>query len=420
MPAKSERALRLGGEHDEPVRLDDVTAAVEDRVRVDIDEMDRVLGGGLVKGSVTLIGGDPGIGKSTIALQVGCSLAGKGQKVLYISGEESVQQTSMRAKRLSLDEKQSFYIVSQVDVNVIEGYIQKMKPDVVIIDSIQVVYQPELSSTPGSVSQVRECAAFLTQMAKTKGISLFIIGHVTKEGALAGPKVLEHLVDTVLYFEGERYSTYRVLRAIKNRFGSTNELGVFEMTALGLREVKNPSEIFLSERPKDESGSVVVPIVEGTRPFLVEIQGLVSHSAFGMVRHKAQGFDANRLAMLVAVLDKKIGLQIQDKDIFLNIVGGVKVADPAADLAVAMAIASAAMDRPIPFHTVVLGEVGLSSEIRSISQLTARLKEAEKLGFKRCLFPANNLKSRLDFKSESLELIPVSSVRSALDEVREN
>ena len=402
---------------DQPVLLTEVSIAQEKRYGTDIKELDRVLGGGIVPGSVILIGGDPGIGKSTLSLQIACSLSQKSFKVLYVSGEESVKQTRMRSERLSPKENKSLYIVNQVDLAVILEYINTMKPTIVVIDSIQVVYSTEISSTPGSVSQVRECAAILTHTAKLLGISLFIIGHVTKEGMLAGPRVLEHIVDTVLYFEGERYSTYRVLRATKNRFGSTNEIGVFEMTSSGLMEVANPSEIFLSERPHNASGSVVVPIVEGTRPFLVEIQGLVSRSSFGMVRQKAQGFDANRLAMLVAVLEKRIGLNLQDKDIFLNVVGGVRVMDPAADLSVVMAIASALLDKTINFDTVILGEVGLSSEVRSVSQIAIRINEADKLGFKKCIIPKNNLKTKIDLQSKKIELIPVENVKEALNQL---
>ncbi len=400
---------------DSPILLTDVSIEQEKRYITEIKELDRVLGGGIVPGSVTLIGGDPGIGKSTLSLQIACSLSQQGHKVLYISGEESVKQTRMRSERLSTKENKSLYIVNQVDLNVIAEYINTMKPTVVVVDSIQVVFSAEISSTPGSVSQVRECAAILTHMAKSMGMALFIIGHVTKEGMLAGPRVLEHIVDTVLYFEGERYSTFRILRATKNRFGSTNEIGVFEMTSGGLAEVANPSEIFLSERPKNASGSVVVPILEGTRPFLVEIQGLVSRSSFGMVRQKAQGFDPNRLAMLVAVLEKRMGLNLQDKDIFLNVVGGVRVMDPAADLAVAMAIASALLDKSVNFDTVILGEVGLSSEVRSVSQIAIRINEADKLGFKKCIIPKNNLKTKIDVKSKKIELIPVETLREALN-----
>jgi len=399
----------------EPVLLDDVDTVNEQRVKIGIEEIDRVLGGGLVPGSVTLIGGDPGIGKSTLALQIGCLLSQAGQKVLYVSGEESVKQTKMRADRITSKGKSQMYIVSQVDLNIINEFIHRMKPNVVIIDSIQVVYHPDITSSPGSVSQVRECSGILTQMAKSIGLTLFFIGHVTKDGMLAGPRVLEHIVDTVLYFEGERYSMYRILRTTKNRFGSTNEIGVFEMTANGLAEVANPSEIFLSERPTNASGSVVVPILEGTRPFLVEIQGLVSRASFGMVRQKAQGFDANRLALLVAVLEKKIGLNLQDQDIFLNVVGGVRVVDPAADLGVVVAIASAFLDKVVARETVVLGEVGLSAEVRSVSHLAVRINEAQKLGFKKCIIPRNNLKVKRDLKPGKMDIVPVETVKEALD-----
>lgn len=398
-----------------PVLLADIKGEHQLRYQTGMEEFDRVLGGGVVQGSVTLIGGDPGIGKSTIALQAGCKLSQQGKKVLYISGEESVTQTKMRADRIIKGSPASLYIVNQIDINVIIEAISTMNPDVVVIDSIQVVYDALLGSSPGSVSQVRECAAVLTQLAKTKNIALFIIGHVTKEGAIAGPRVLEHIVDTVLYFEGERYSAYRVLRAVKNRFGSTNEMGVFEMTAEGLMEVLNPSEIFLSERAKHASGSVVTPILEGTRPFLVEVQGLVSRSAFGMVRHKGQGFDVNRLALLIAVLEKRLNIRLEDQDVFLNIVGGVKVVDPAADLAVALAVASSFLDKPLSYETVVFGEVGLSAEVRSVSQIILRLQEAEKLGFKRCILPKNNLKNRQKIQLKTMELIPVSCLKEALD-----
>lgn len=398
-----------------PVLLKDVQGDDVPRYQTGISEFDNVMGSGIVQGGVTLIGGDPGIGKSTLSLQIGCRLSERGIKVLYVSGEESINQTNLRAQRLKPKENDSLYIVNQVNLDVIFEYIKKMEPQVVIIDSIQVVYQPEISSSPGSVSQVRECSSLLTNLAKTKGISLFIIGHVTKDGMIAGPRVMEHIVDTVLYFEGERYSSYRVLRATKNRFGSTNEIGVFEMCACGLVEVTNPSEIFLAERPLNASGSVVVPILEGTRPFLVEIQGLVSRSNFGSVRQKAQGFDANRLALLIAVLEKRLELNLGDKDVFLNVVGGVKVIDPAADLAVVMAVASAFLDKTVAFDTAVLGEVGLSSEVRSVSQIEQRLNEIEKLGFKKCVIPRNNLTSRRDLEKKNLEILGVDTVKEAME-----
>jgi len=402
---------------DDPVLLNEVSTEQKERWTTGIGEFDRVVGGGIVQGSVTLIGGDPGIGKSTLSLQVASALSQKGRKILYVSGEESVQQTRLRAQRLGAGENKSLYIVNQVDLDTIVGYIEKMMPEVVVVDSIQVLYSGEIASSPGSVSQVRDCAAILTHLVKTKGISLFIIGHVTKDGMLAGPRVLEHIVDTVLYFEGERYSMYRVLRATKNRFGSTNEIGVFEMASAGLLEVSNPSEIFLSERPHNSSGSVVVPIIEGTRPFLVEIQGLISRSSFGMIRQKAQGFDANRLAMLVAVLEKRRGLNLQDKDIFLNVVGGVRLMDPAADLGVVVALASALLDKPVAFDTVILGEVGLSAEVRSVPQLAIRVQEARKLGFKRCIVPQNNLKMNKELDVRAIKIIGVETVKQALEQL---
>lgn len=400
---------------EEPVLLTDISTYEEGRFTTGIEEFDRVLGGGIVPASVILIGGDPGIGKSTMSLQVACALSDLGRKVLYISGEESTKQTKMRADRLSTKAKDNLYIVNQIDLNAIIEYINQMKPQVVVIDSIQVVYHPDMTSSPGSVSQVRECAGILTHLAKSQGIVVFIIGHVTKEGMIAGPRVLEHIVDTVLYFEGERYSTYRVLRATKNRFGSTNEIGVFEMTSSGLAQVLNPSEIFLSERPKDSSGSVVVPILEGTRPFLVEIQGLVSRANFGMARQKAQGFDNNRLALLVAVLEKRIGLNLQDKDIFLNVVGGVRVMDPAADLGACLAVASALLDKKIASDIAMVGEIGLASEVRSVSQIAVRVNEAQKLGFQKCIVPKNNLKAKNILKQNKIDIIPVETVKQALD-----
>ena len=399
---------------DEPVLLKDIEVKEASRLKTDILELDRVLGGGIVLGSVVLIGGDPGIGKSTISLQVSSQLTKQGITVLYVSGEESVAQTKLRARRLGQTEEGNLYIVSQTDLSLIIEYIRKIEPDVVIIDSIQVIFEPTISSSPGSVSQVRECAGILTQLAKTTGTSIFIIGHVTKEGTIAGPRVLEHIVDTVLYFEGDRFSIYRILRAVKNRFGSTNEIGVFEMGSGGLKEVKNPSEIFLSERPKDVSGSVVVSILEGSRPLLVEIQALVSKSGFGYARRRTQGFDYNRLSLLVAVLEKRIGLSLEAEDIFVNVAGGIKVEDPAADLGVAVAISSAFGDRLVLADTAVLGEVGLAGEIRSVSQIILRINEAEKLGFKHCILPQTNYKN-LDYKKDTIELVPVYNLKEALD-----
>jgi DNA repair protein RadA/Sms len=399
----------------EPVLLKDVQIKESNRIKTDIAELDQVLGGGIVKGSVVLVGGDPGIGKSTISLQISNQLSKKGHTVLYISGEESVSQTKLRALRLgSAAGEGLLYIVNQTDLSLITEQINKLKPDLVIVDSIQVIFEPTISSSPGSVSQVRECAGILTQLAKTTATTVFIIGHVTKEGSIAGPRVLEHIVDTVLYFEGDRFSTYRILRAVKNRFGSTNEVGVFEMGADGLREVQNPSEIFLSERPKDVSGSVVVAVLEGSRPILVEIQALVTRSSFGYARRRAEGFDFNRLSLLVAVLEKRIGLSLEAEDIFVNVAGGIKIEDPAADLAVALAVSSAFREQPVLEGLMVLGEVGLAGEIRSISQAALRINEAEKLGFKHCILPANSLK-KLDYKQKKIELIPAATLKAAID-----
>jgi DNA repair protein RadA/Sms len=406
---RSEKAATI-----EPVLLHSVRSLKEDRVSIDIAELDRVLGGGVVKGSVILIGGDPGIGKSTISLQLSQKLGSKGKKVLYVSGEESVHQTKLRADRICDNVSENLYIVNATDIDAIIAFIKKFLPDVVVIDSIQVVYTPLLSSSAGSVSQVRECANILTQLAKRSGISVFLIGHVTKEGTLAGPRVLEHIVDTVLYFEGERFSNYRILRAIKNRFGSTNEIGVFEMAANGLAEVGNPSDIFLAERPQEVSGSVVVPIIEGSRPILVEIQALVTRANFGVTRRKAQGIDHNRLSLLVAVLEKRLSLKLFDKDIFVNVVGGMKIEDPAVDLAVCLAIASSVNDKVIPFDTVVLGEIGLASEIRSVTNIALRVNEASKLGFKKCILPQSNFAACKSLHLASMKLIGASALKNAI------
>jgi len=399
---------------EEPVLLKDVEVKDSVRLKTNISELDRVLGGGVVVGSVVLIGGDPGVGKSTISLQFSNQLTAQGNKVLYVSGEESVAQTKLRAKRLGNLENDKLFIVNQTDLSLITEYINKLKPNVVVIDSIQVIFDPKVSSAPGSVSQVRESASLLTQVAKSTGTSIFIIGHVTKEGTLAGPRVLEHIVDTVLYFEGDRFSIYRILRAVKNRFGSTNEIGVFEMTSAGLKEVANPSEIFLSEKPEDVSGSVVASVLEGTRPLMVEIQALVSKSNFGYPTRKAQGFDFNRLNLLIAVLEKRIGMHLEVEDVFVNVAGGIKVEDPAADLGVAVSVASAFKDKLIMPKSVVLGEIGLSGEIRSISQAGTRINEAQKLGFKHCILSKNNCKN-LDVKLKTIELHPVSTLKEALD-----
>jgi DNA repair protein RadA/Sms len=397
----------------EPVLLHTVKSLEGERMLLGTDELDRVLGGGIVRGSVVLVGGDPGIGKSTIALQICNQLAHQNKKILYVSGEESIQQTKLRADRLGAQSSKNFFIVNVTDMDAILEFIKKFAPDLVVIDSIQVVYTPLLSSSAGSVSQVRECANILTQLAKQSNTSILLIGHVTKEGTLAGPRVLEHIVDTVLYFEGERFSNYRVLRAMKNRFGSTNEIGVFEMSVSGLKEVKNPSEIFLAERPKESSGSVVVPILEGTRPILVEIQALVTKANFGVTRRKAQGIDYNRLSLLVAVLEKRMNLKLLDKDVFVNVVGGMKIEDPAVDLGICLAIGSSIYDKVVPFDTVALGEVGLASEVRSITNVTLRINEARKLGFKKCILPKSNHLACRGLDTGEMKLVPVPDLKAA-------
>lgn len=396
----------------EPVLLSQVENKDEMRLKTGIQELDRVLGGGVVKGAVALLGGDPGIGKSTLSLQISSCLAQAGAKILYVSAEESIQQTKLRSQRLNIGSEENIYIVNQTNLIQILEQIKKIKPSAVFIDSIQVIFNPDIASSPGSVSQVRECSNILTQLAKAQGVSMFIIGHVTKEGLIAGPRVLEHIVDTVLYFEGERYSSYRILRAVKNRFGSTNEIGVFQMGPSGLEEVLNPSKIFLAQRPKNSSGSAVTSVLEGTRPLLLEIQALVSRSAFGYASRKAEGFDYNRLNMLVAVLEKKQGLHLENDDIFINAAGGIKVDDPSCDLAVAMAVVSSFKEKALKDDMVLIGEIGLAAEIRSVSQLSLRIKEAEKLGFKKCLVPAGNLGPEDKF---DIEVTPIKNIQAAID-----
>lgn len=395
-----------------PQSLLTVDASAEMRQPTRIKELDRILGGGVVRGSVILVGGEPGIGKSTLLLQACNRIAGSSGLVLYVSGEESIQQTKLRANRLGEIPK-NLYIVSETNVDLIAQYIKKYSPALVVIDSIQVMYNPQISSSPGSVSQVRECAGFLTSLAKTSNIPIFLIGHITKEGFLAGPRVLEHMVDTVLYFEGQRQTSFRILRAVKNRFGSTNEIGVFQMSGLGLVEVENPSQLLLSERPKQAGGSVVVPCIEGTRPLLVEMQALVSRSNLAMPRRWCSGLDYNRIALLIAVLEKRVGLGLGSQDIFVNVVGGVKIQEPAIDLGVALAIASSLKEVPLEHEDIVLGEVGLSAEVRAVAQAEPRILEAQRLGFKRCIIAKNNLKG-LKVKGP-IELIGVETVNQALE-----
>lgn len=389
-----------------PVKLSQVDTATENRYSSGFFELDRVLGGGIVAGSMVLVGGDPGIGKSTILLQVCRNLAAD-RKVLYISGEESLRQIKMRADRIG-DMPDNFYIMCETNLSTIDSNIRTEKPDVVIIDSIQTMYCEASDSAPGSVSQVRESTNVLMQIAKGLGITVFIVGHVTKEGVVAGPRVLEHMVDTVLYFEGERSESYRIIRAVKNRFGATNEIGVFEMCQDGLKEVLNPSEYMLSGRPQGASGSVVACLMEGTRPILVEIQALVCHTNFGMPRRTAAGTDYNRMNLLMAVLEKKMGMQLSGCDAYLNIAGGLKVNEPALDLGMVMAIISSFRNVPIGEKTIVFGEVGLAGEVRAVSQAKQRVAEAVKLGFEECILPAACLKSIGE--ENRIKLIGINSV----------
>ncbi|WP_108672043.1 DNA repair protein RadA [Peribacillus acanthi] len=388
-----------------------IETSQEPRMHTDLKELNRALGGGIVNGSLVLIGGDPGIGKSTLLLQVSAQMAQKQHRVLYISGEESVKQTKLRADRLGTV-SDHLYVYSETDMDFIEQAITDVEPRLVIIDSIQTVFQPEVTSAPGSVSQVRECTATLMRIAKTRGIAIFIVGHVTKEGAIAGPRLLEHMVDTVLYFEGERHHTYRILRAVKNRFGSTNEMGIFEMKENGLEEVENPSEIFLEERSKGASGSTVVASMEGTRPVLVEIQALISPTSFGNPRRMATGIDHNRVPLLMAVLEKRVGLLLQNQDAYLKVAGGVKLDEPAIDLAIAVSIASSFRDKPTRTTDCIIGEVGLTGEVRRVSRIEQRVQEAAKLGFERVILPANNLGGWTVPKG--VELVGVSTVAEAL------
>ena len=409
--SKERSPLSYTGPRSKPQRLSEVTTDGLARVQLSMPEFSRVLGGGIVPGSLVLVGGDPGIGKSTLLLQVSALLTEALGKVLYVSGEESVWQIKMRAGRLGINTDQ-LYLLTETNLNIIVEHIQELAPRMVVIDSIQTVYLDELKSTAGSISQVRECASHLRQVAKGEGISIFLVGHVTKAGAIAGPKVLEHIVDTVLYLEGDRFHAYRLLRSVKNRFGATSEVGVFEMGSQGLIEVANPSEAFLAERLPNAAGSTIAVTLEGTRPLLVEIQALASTTSFGLPRRTANGVDFNRLLLLAAVLSKRVGLRLSDQDIFVNVVGGLKINEPAADLAVATAIASSFKNTPVAADLAIVGEIGLSGELRAVGQLSRRLNEAAKLGFKRCLVPKSF--RRQEIASDGIEIIGVRSLREAL------
>jgi len=391
--------------------LSQVSSQEKTRLLTGIEELDRVLGGGIVKDSLVLVGGDPGIGKSTLLLQMCRVLTEKNVSVLYISGEESLQQIKMRADRLG-EFKNDILILCETNLNQIEEIIKRNKPGVVIIDSIQTMYKEEVSSAPGSVSQVKETTGILMHMAKSEGIAIFIVGHVTKEGVVAGPRVLEHMVDTVLYFEGERHASYRLLRAVKNRFGSTNEIGVFEMRQTGLEEVKNPSEYMLSGRPRGASGSVVSCVMEGTRPILVEVQALICQTNFNMPRRTAAGIDFNRVNLLMAVLEKRLGLPLAGCDAYVNLAGGLKLNEPGIDLAVVSAIMSSYKNFPISEKTIIFGEVGLTGEVRAINMVEQRVTEAAKLGFSICILPEVNMKLLKNIKG--LHTIGVKTIRDVL------
>ena len=406
-PVAHPRAELSLGSREDPAPIHAITSAEKDRVRCGIGEFDRVLGGGLVGGSVILIGGDPGIGKSTLLLQAFAAISQTGLKCLYVSGEESQAQIKIRAERLGISAP-NLLVLSETSLERILDQVKKQKPAVLVIDSIQTIFTSSLPSAPGSVAQVRETSGSIIVSAKKTGLTTFLIGHVTKDGAIAGPRVLEHMVDTVLYFEGERGHNFRILRAVKNRFGSTNEIGVFEMKEAGLMEVTNPSEIFLMERPLQVPGSAVICSMEGTRPILIELQALVSRSYLAVPRRTTIGVDHNRVALLVAVLEKKMGAKLFDQDIFVNVAGGVHVDEPAVDLGIVIAIASSAREAVIDAKTVFLGEVGLAGEIRGISQTEARIKEAGKLGFERCILPSSNLRQLRHLKTP--ELLGVGSL----------
>ncbi len=408
------RSVFPAGSIAQPVALPDVP--IDDSVRIDlsIGELARVLGGGIVPGGGVLISGDPGIGKSTLLIQMAAAVADSGVKVLYVSGEESAHQIKRRADRLGVVAP-NLFLLADVNLNNVVTQIESLKPGLIIVDSIQAVYLESKDSSAGSVTQVRECTSLLLRLAKSQNIPLFLVGHVTKEGSIAGPRVLEHMVDTVLYLEGDRFHSYRLLRSVKNRFGSTNEVGVFEMSAQGMVEVTNPSEAFLAERLPNASGSAIAVPMEGTRPLLVEVQALASTTSFAQPRRTANGIDFNRLLLITAVLSKRAGLRLSDQDVFVNVIGGMKVSEPASDLAIAVAITSSVRTKPVAADLVLIGEVGLSGELRSVSQLARRLSEAQKLGFKRAVVPRGARRGGSEDTPEGLELIPVRSLTQALE-----
>lgn len=408
----SSRSGRITRSEAKPVSFDEIDMKEEERTIIGINELDRVLGGGIVAGSLTLVGGDPGIGKSTLLLQVCRKLSNAGRNVLYVSGEESLRQIKLRAVRIG-DMNESLKLLCETNLTVIEEVIKRTKPEVVVIDSIQTMYDEEIGSAAGSVSQVREATAVMMRIAKELGVSVFIVGHVTKEGTVAGPRVLEHMVDTVLYFEGDRHASYRILRGVKNRFGSTNEIGVFEMKNDGLIEVPNPSEYMLNGKPKDSSGSIVSCSMEGTRPILIEIQALVTRTSFGFPKRQSAGSDTNRLNLLMAVLEKRLNMPLSDQDAYVNIAGGIKITEPAIDLGIVLAVVSSYRNKAIDDKTIAFGEVGLSGEVRAVSQAEGRVNEAKKLGFKTCIVPYGCLDALKDIKG--IKVCGVRNIAEAIE-----
>lgn len=413
-PGRAHPSLRLS-EDKKPVSMNQIEATVSVRTETGMQEFDRVLGGGIIKGSLVLVGGDPGIGKSTLLTQLCKNLSDTGHKVLYITGEESLSQIKLRADRIG-QFNDNMKLLSETDLEVIESAIREEMPDVCVIDSIQTMFSADTSGAPGSVGQVRECTNILMQLAKGIGVSIFVVGHVTKEGVVAGPRILEHMVDTVLYFEGDKHASYRILRSVKNRFGSTNEVGIFEMRSEGLKEVKNPSAFMLAGRPENASGSIVSCSIEGTRPILVEIQALVAKSGLGNPRRSSTGIDYNRMNLLIAVLERRLGLHFSECDAYLNVVGGIRINETALDLAVVIALASGYLDFAVDAGTVAIGEVGLSGEVRSVNLMETRVNEAKKLGFQRCIVPKGALSALKSVTGITIE--GVENVKEAINKVR--
>ena len=410
-PSPSQSSFLTDVKRAEPLRIADIPRQTAGRITTGMSECDHVLGGGIVPGSMVLIGGDPGIGKSTLLLQLSESIARSGKKVLYVSGEESANQIKLRAERLETFHD-GVYVLAETNLDIVIQHVSQMRPDFLIVDSIQTVYRSDVAAAPGSVAQVRECTGLLLRVAKTLDIATFIVGHVTKDGAIAGPRMLEHMVDAVLYFEGDRHHLYRVLRAVKNRFGSTNEMAVFEMKGEGLVQVPNPSEMFLSERREQAPGSAVVAALEGSRPLLLEVQALVAPTGFGTPRRMATGADSNRMNMVLAVLERRVGLHLQSSDAYVNIAGGVRVDEPALDLGVALALCSSFRDAPLSQGDIYIGEIGLTGEVRTVTRLDDRVREAEKLGFRRCLVPKQAI--RKGVQHGNIEVIGVNTVADAL------